>query len=249
MALRVLLADESVTIKKVIQLALQDFAVEVKAVPVGVDVLDVTKSFKPDLIFADILLQKRSGYDVCRDLKRDPETASLPVVLMWSSFMELDQAQLEATGADGKLEKPFDVETLRRLVLDLVPRTRTQRMAHFLDFPATVAAPLKSEEAERAKTYQPPVPAGDFEVAAPPPTGFTPAIPERPEAITLAPSEPEPAAAYEQRQHDPVPPTKEEPSAFFLICTSPERRDGTWRALNRSPASTMQRRRMMNRRV
>ena len=209
MALRVLLADESVTIKKVIQLALQDFAVEVKAVPVGVDVLDVTKSFKPDLIFADILLQKRSGYDVCRDLKRDPETASLPVVLMWSSFMELDQAQLEATGADGKLEKPFDVETLRRLVLDLVPRTRTQRMAHYLDFPATVAAPLKSEESERAKNYQPPVPAGDFEVAAPPPTGFTPAIPERPEAITLAPSEPEPAA-YE-RQHDPVPPTKEEP--------------------------------------
>lgn len=209
MALRVLLADESVTIKKVIQLALQDFAVEVKAVPVGVDVLDVTKSFKPDLIFADILLQKRSGYDVCRDLKRDSETASLPVVLMWSSFMELDQAQLEATGADGKLEKPFDVETLRRLVLELVPRTRTQRMAHYLDFPATVAAPLKSEEAERAKTYQPPVPAGDFEVAAPPPTGFTPAIPERPEAISLAPSEPEPMV--QERRHEPAPPTKEEP--------------------------------------
>ncbi len=202
MALRVLLADESVTIKKVIQLALQDFAVEVKAVPVGVDVLAVTKTFKPDLIFADILLQKRSGYDVCRDLKRDAETASLPVVLMWSSFMELDQAQLEATGADGKLEKPFDVETLRRLVLELVPRTRTQRMAHYLDFPATVAAPLKSEEAERAKNYHPPVPpvpVGDFEIAAPIPTapiptapiptGVTPAIPERPEAINLAPSE------------------------------------------------------------
>lgn len=152
MALRVLLADESVTIKKVIQLALQDFAVEVKAVPVGLDVLEVSKSFQPDLVFADILLQKRSGYDVCRDLKKDAHTAAIPVILMWSSFMELDAKQVEACGADGRLEKPFEVEMLRKLVLDLVPRTRSQRLATFLEYPASIAAPLKSEvEAEKAQ--------------------------------------------------------------------------------------------------
>lgn len=157
MALRVLLADESVTIKKVIQLALQDFAVEVKAVPVGLDVLEVSKSFQPDLVFADILLQKRSGYDVCRDLKKDVQTAAIPVILMWSSFMELDQKQVDACGADGRLEKPFEVEALRKLVLDLVPRTRSQRLATFLEYPATIAAPLKSEVAEAAKNRPPPV--------------------------------------------------------------------------------------------
>ncbi len=145
MALRVLLADESVTIKKVIQLALQDFAVEVKAVPVGLDVLEVSKSFQPDLVFADILLQKRSGYEVCADLKKDAATAAIPVVLMWSSFMELDQRQVDSCGADGRLEKPFEVEALRKLVLELVPRTRSQRMAHFLEYPATMAAPLRQE--------------------------------------------------------------------------------------------------------
>lgn len=152
MALRVLLADESVTIKKVIQLALQDFAVEVKAVPVGLDVLEVSKSFQPDLVFADILLQKRSGYDVCRDLKKDAQTAAIPVILMWSSFMELDAKQVDACGADGRLEKPFEVEMLRKLVLDLVPRTRSQRLATFLEYPATIAAPLKAEvDAEKAQ--------------------------------------------------------------------------------------------------
>lgn len=152
MALRVLLADESVTIKKVIQLALQDFAVEVKAVPVGLDVLEVSKSFQPDLVFADILLQKRSGYDVCRDLKKDAQTAAIPVILMWSSFMELDTRQVDACGADGRLEKPFEVEMLRKLVLDLVPRTRSQRLATFLEYPATIAAPLKAEvDAEKAQ--------------------------------------------------------------------------------------------------
>lgn len=152
MALRVLLADESVTIKKVIQLALQDFAVEVKAVPVGLDVLEVSKSFQPDLVFADILLQKRSGYDVCRDLKKDAQTAAIPVILMWSSFMELDTKQVDACGADGRLEKPFEVEMLRKLVLDLVPRTRSQRLATFLEYPATIAAPLKAEvDAEKVQ--------------------------------------------------------------------------------------------------
>lgn len=152
MALRVLLADESVTIKKVIQLALQDFAVEVKAVPVGLDVLEVSKSFQPDLIFADILLQKRSGYEVCRDLKKDQATAAIPVVLMWSSFMELDQKQLESCAADGRLEKPFEVEALRKLVLELVPRTRSQRIATFLEYPSTIALPLKSEVESHRKT-------------------------------------------------------------------------------------------------
>lgn len=169
MALRVLLADESVTIKKVIQLALQDFAVEVKAVPVGLDVLEVSKSFQPDLVFADILLQKRSGYEVCSDLKKDPQTAAIPVVLMWSSFMELDQRQVDASGADGRLEKPFEVEALRKLVLELVPRTRSQRLAHFLEYPATM-----NSQARDAKPAAP-VP------TAPPPVAASPNIPPRPE--------------------------------------------------------------------
>jgi CheY-like chemotaxis protein len=218
MALRVLLADESVTIKKVIQLALQDFAVEVKAVPVGLDVLEVSKSFQPDLVFADILLQKRSGYDVCRDLKKDAQTAAIPVILMWSSFMELDAKQVDACGADGRLEKPFEVEMLRKLVLDLVPRTRSQRLATFLEYPATIAAPLKAEvDAEKAQrqaaaSEDAKDPKPQPQTAAPPPkprmppplvttptasagigdgpptTGFVPSIPDRPALATSAES-------------------------------------------------------------
>ena len=91
MALRVLLADESSTIKKVISLALQDFAVEVKVVHSGVDVVEVAKQFGPDIIFADVLLQKKNGYEVCFDVKADPLLNKIPVVLMWSSFMDLDE--------------------------------------------------------------------------------------------------------------------------------------------------------------
>lgn len=135
MALRVLLADESATIKKVFQLALQDYAVEVKTVNVGLDVVPVAKSYKPDVIFADVLLQKRSGYEVSADLKKDGDLSEIPVVLMWSGFMDLDQDKYQASLANASLEKPFDVGTLRKLIQELVPKTKTQKLSGFLNLP------------------------------------------------------------------------------------------------------------------
>lgn len=135
MALRVLLGDESSTIKKVFQLALQDFAVEVRPVNIGVDVVSVAQSFKPDIIFIDVLLTKKNGYDVSSELKQHDALKGIPVVLMWSGFMELDEDKFQASMANGQLEKPFDVSALRKLVADLVPRTNTQRLSQFLSFP------------------------------------------------------------------------------------------------------------------
>jgi len=160
MALRVLLADESSTIKKVFQLSLQDFAVDVCAVSLGLDVLPVSRQFKPDIIFCDVLLQKKSGYDVCAELKSDPQFKSVPVVLMWSSFMEVDEDKLQAARADGKLEKPFDVKDLRKVVHDLVPRTRSQRLSGFLSFPkmpdmveAGTGAPVQAGPTSEASNW------------------------------------------------------------------------------------------------
>lgn len=133
MALRVLLADESTTIKKVMQLALQDYGVEVKSVPIGLDVIPVARSFKPDIVFVDVLLQKKTGYEVVKDVKA--ALPHLPVVLMWSSFMELDEAKAADSGADRRLEKPFDAEVLRAYVKELVTKTGENVVSNYLNFP------------------------------------------------------------------------------------------------------------------
>jgi CheY-like chemotaxis protein len=135
MALRVLLADESSTIKKVMQLALQDFSVEVKLVPIGLDVMQVARSFNPDIIFADVLLAKKNGYEVTTELKSDPTLKKIPVVLMWSGFMEIDEPKARNCRAERRLEKPFDADTLRQLVKDLVPATGNNIISDFLSFP------------------------------------------------------------------------------------------------------------------
>lgn len=152
MALRVLLGDESSTIKKVFQLALQDFAVEVRPVNIGVDVATVAQAFKPDIIFVDVLLTKKNGYDVSSELKQHHQLKDIPVVLMWSGFMELDEDKFQASMANAQLEKPFDVSALRKLVTELVPRTNTQRLSQFLTFPKMPELEEQAPPPEAAET-------------------------------------------------------------------------------------------------
>lgn len=181
MALRVLLADESVTIKKVFQLALQDYGVEVLSVHVGVDVIPVATKFKPDIVFADVLLQKKNGYEVCAELKAHAELGHAPVILIWSGFMELDEAKFKACGADGHLEKPFDTEGLRQIVQKFVPKTGSQELSEYLAFPTL------PEFDEPKKS---PAPA-----AAPP---------EMPEPTSVGPAPSEPSSSWNMESFAPV---------------------------------------------
>lgn len=157
MALRVLLADESPTIKKVIQLALQDYSVEVKAVPVGIDVIPIAKVFQPDVIFVDVLLVKKSGYEVARDIKKDPELSKIPVVLLWNSLMGIDEAKAKDSHANKRLEKPFEVETLRSIIQELSPKTVSHPISSFLNFDEIDSIKeYRKESAESKRAHIPP---------------------------------------------------------------------------------------------
>jgi len=156
MALRVLLADESNTIKKVFQLALQDYAVEVRTVNVGIDVIAVAKQFQPDIIFADVLLQKRSGYEVSSDIKSHKELSEIPVILIWSGFMDLDHDKYNASQANANLEKPFDVSSLRALVMQFVEKTKVQRLSNYLTFPKVTETESTTSESTSINIPLPP---------------------------------------------------------------------------------------------
>lgn len=162
MALRVLLADESVTIKKVFQLSLQDYGVDVFAVTSGLDVLPVAKKNPPDIVFVDVILPKKSGYDVAAEIKKDPQLRNIPVVIIWSGFMELDQARFVACHADAHLEKPFDTQKLRHVVQSLVKKTQTQNLSDYLQFPK-----LPDFRDEPAPTLSPSGPLGSAPKKAP----------------------------------------------------------------------------------
>src|SRR5271163_4105980 len=121
MALKVLLADDSAAIKKVVQLSLQDLGVELKTISSGKDAIEVAKEFRPQIAFVDVLLPQKSGYDVAAEIKKDNSLSKVPVVLLWSAFMAFDEAKYKSCGVDAKLEKPFDSSALRELVAKFVP--------------------------------------------------------------------------------------------------------------------------------
>ncbi|MCB0393455.1 MAG: response regulator [Bdellovibrionales bacterium] len=132
-------------------LSLQDYAAEVKVVSVGVDVLEVARAFNPDIIFIDVLLQKKNGYEVCKELRDTSELSKLPIVLMWSSFMDLDEAKASTCGATDRLEKPFDSDRLRGIVKKHVKKLESNPLAGHMSVPqfdksatAETAAPIKA---------------------------------------------------------------------------------------------------------
>lgn len=135
MPLRILLADESTNIKKAFQIALGDLGAEIKSVPSGLDVLSVALDFKPTIIFADVLLSKKSGYEVCREITANHETKKIPVVLMWSNFMEFNTTLANQVGYGEKLEKPFDTAALRKIITRFYKETETHPLNGLIDFP------------------------------------------------------------------------------------------------------------------
>jgi CheY-like chemotaxis protein len=127
MSLRILLADESSTIKKAFELGLNSFGAEIKNVQHGIDVLEVAEHFKPDIIFADVLISKMNGYEVCSQIKSHDTLGATPVVLMWSGFMDIDEDKYYTCQADGKIEKPFSADQLMSIIQNLVQKPIGER--------------------------------------------------------------------------------------------------------------------------
>jgi CheY-like chemotaxis protein len=115
---RILLADDSVTIQKVIELTFMDEDYDVKAVSNGDEALAALPELRPDVVIADVHMPGANGYEVCRRSKEiQPD---VPVLLLVGTFEPFDEGQARAAGADSFLKKPFDSQELLQRVQDLI---------------------------------------------------------------------------------------------------------------------------------
>jgi CheY-like chemotaxis protein len=120
MGSRILLADDSITIQKVVNLTFADEGIEVVAVSNGDLAERRLNEVKPDLVLADIFMPGKNGYELCEVIKQNPLFRNVPVVLLVGAFEPFDQAEARRVQADAHLTKPFEsrtlVETVRRLI-------------------------------------------------------------------------------------------------------------------------------------
>jgi CheY-like chemotaxis protein len=112
---KMLLADPSASVRKVVELAFADEGIEVYATGDAQAAMHKFVEVQPDIVLVDVELAGTSGYQICEMIKQDDATKEIPVLLLVGSFVPFDQDQAERVQADGFVTKPF--HSVRDLVL------------------------------------------------------------------------------------------------------------------------------------
>lgn len=130
---KILLADDSITIQKVVNLTFSDEGIDVVTVGNGEMAIRKLNDVKPDLVLADIYMPGKNGYEVCEYIKTHPQFSTMPVLLLVGAFEPFDQAEAARVKADGHLTKPFEsrtlVATVNRLLAQIPPAPAPQASA------------------------------------------------------------------------------------------------------------------------
>jgi CheY-like chemotaxis protein len=112
---RLLLADDSLTIQKVVDLTFSDEGIEVVAVSDGAQAVRRLEEGAPfDIVLADVFMPSPNGYELCERIKGDPRFRRTPVILLVGTFEPFNEAEARRVGADDVLTKPF--QSIRDLV-------------------------------------------------------------------------------------------------------------------------------------
>jgi len=111
---KLLLADDSITIQKVVDLTFSDEDVTVLTVNNGREAIEKLSEFAPDIVLADVFMPQLSGYEVCEHIKQNDRFKHIPVMLLVGSFEPFNEAEARRVGADDILTKPF--QSIRNLI-------------------------------------------------------------------------------------------------------------------------------------
>jgi CheY-like chemotaxis protein len=206
MGKKILLADDSITIQKVIELTFSDEDFDVVTVGNGRLALEKLAEVRPDIVLCDIIMPEKDGYEVCEQIKKNAAFAHVPVLLLTGAFEPFDQERAARAGYDGSLAKPFEPETLIAKVRDLLARAPARPTA------APAPPPPIVPFVRPAAPGVPPPPA----VVAAPPVFAAPPVAAPP---TFIPDEPfgtshEPISRRGER--DSLAPVSEEEHATLL---------------------------------
>jgi len=116
-AARVLVIDDSNTIRRSAEIFLKQGGHEVVLAEDGFDALAKLSDYQPDLVFCDILMPRLDGYQTCAIIKRNPQFAGVPVIMLSSKDGLFDKARGRMVGSQDYLTKPFTKDQLLQAVL------------------------------------------------------------------------------------------------------------------------------------
>ena len=150
---RLLLADDSVTIQRVVELTFSGEDIEVVTVSDGEAAMAQLSADPPDIVLADIAMPKKNGYEVAAFMKEHPTLSQVPVLLLAGAFEPVDEERAKRVKCDGVLVKPFETHELIMRVRELIDSARPA------EEPAPAAPPPRGQVVEMPQPVAAPAPA------------------------------------------------------------------------------------------
>ena len=141
----VLVVDDNTQNLELLVAYLEDIHCQTIAAATGAHALELAREKLPDLILLDVMMPKMSGFEVCRRLKSDPQTSSIPIIMVTalSEFADIERAI--DSGTDDFLSKPVNKwELLTRVKTMLKLKNLTDKLERTLAYLGQVEAQVKS---------------------------------------------------------------------------------------------------------
>lgn len=189
MPVKILVADDSLTMRKIMEMTFAGEEAEVVTVDSGEAAVQMAHEMKPDVIFADLSMSGLDGYGVSNTVKNVPALANTAVIVMASQHRAYDEAKGAEAGVDDHVVKPFDSQAVIDKVGDVLKRPR---MIPSGDAPVAAAPPPPAHQ--RAKSTPKHTMAFGSKVGGPPPPPPPPPGPKPDRPVLELADEPAPAA-------------------------------------------------------
>jgi CheY-like chemotaxis protein len=210
MSIKVLVADDSITIQKVIGIIFSGDEYSLTVVDNGKTAVDKAREINPDILLIDALMPGMTGYEVAEVVRSTPALATKPILILTGSFEPFDEDKAKKCGADDFISKPFESQQILAKVKELLELGATRG--------TTMAAQAPPQPAAEPVSVQAPPVAPVFDVPAPAPVADPVAeqLVEAPADIWGAFTTPEPAPVVEPSAPAFSAPaaTATEPAAF-----------------------------------
>lgn len=123
---KILAVDDEEHIQELLKFNLENSGYKVICCSTGTEALKLAKIEKPDLILLDVMLPGIDGYDVCKEIRKDNNISSIPIIMITAKSEELDKILGLELGADDYMTKPFSIRELLARVKAVLRRTTIQ---------------------------------------------------------------------------------------------------------------------------
>jgi len=120
----VVLVDDEPNIRETVAFILEAEGVEVETAADGSQGLAAVRRIKPKVLLLDVMMPRMDGYEVCREIRSDPELRGIFIVVLTARGQKADELEALGVGADLYMSKPFDDEVVLEVIRDVFAGNR-----------------------------------------------------------------------------------------------------------------------------